>query len=136
MSAFTDRKPCPFCGELIQPDALKCRFCRNFIVPEVEPVNPEDFRRQPAPDQGLYWLVPINRSGWAIAAGYCGLLALFPFIGLPFALFAFFAGIMAREQMKKNPNLGGMGRVVVGWVLGTIGLLENGLLFLMWANIK
>ena len=28
-----DRKPCPMCGEMIQQDALKCRFCGEIFDP-------------------------------------------------------------------------------------------------------
>jgi hypothetical protein len=28
-----DRKPCPMCGEMIQKDAVKCRFCGEIFDP-------------------------------------------------------------------------------------------------------
>ena len=32
-----DRKPCPMCGEMIQKDAVKCRFCGEIFDPLLRP---------------------------------------------------------------------------------------------------
>jgi len=33
LPAQNDRKPCPMCGELIQRNAIKCRFCGEVFDP-------------------------------------------------------------------------------------------------------
>ena len=33
-------KKCPFCAEEIQDEALKCRFCNEFLVPMNKPEGP------------------------------------------------------------------------------------------------
>lgn len=70
-------------------------------------------------DHALSMLLPINRSGWAIAAGY---LALFSVLCLP-APFALFCGIMALRDLKRQPHLQGAGRAWFGIVMGAIGTL-------------
>lgn len=83
----------------------------------------------PAPvDYALSMVLPINRSGWAIAAGY---LALFSVLCLP-APFALFCGIMALRDLKRQPHLQGAGRAWFGIVMGAIGTL---LLLLMLASL-
>ena len=83
----------------------------------------------PAPvDHALSMVLPINRSGWAIAAGY---LALFSVLCLP-APFALFCGIMALRDLKRQPHLQGAGRAWFGIVMGAIGTL---LLLLMLASL-
>src|SRR5262249_45481086 len=81
-----------------------------------------------AGDEGLRWLIPIDRSGWAIAAGYLGLLSCFPLIGLLFGILAVVTGILALGHINKDPELGGRGRAVFGLVAGRIAGLGNAVL--------
>ncbi|MFM9001176.1 MAG: DUF4190 domain-containing protein [Opitutia bacterium] len=77
----------------------------------------------------LSLILPINRSGWAVAAGYLALLSV---LCLP-APFALFCGIMALRDLKRRPHLQGAGRAWFGILLGgliTLMMLAFGLLFL------
>ncbi|MBC7783273.1 MAG: DUF4339 domain-containing protein [Burkholderiales bacterium] len=65
---------------------------------------------------GMRMLIPVGRSGWAIAAGYAGLLSVL----IIFAPFALIFGILAIREMRRDPNKHGMGRAVFGIVMGTI----------------
>jgi hypothetical protein len=86
-----------------------------------------DIRRR-APDigddAGVRMLLPVGRSGWAIAAGYLGLIAI---CGVP-APFALLCGIMAVREMRRDPSKHGMGRAVFGIIMGGIGTA----LLLLW----
>jgi hypothetical protein len=65
-------------------------------------------------------LIPVGRSGWAIASGYLGLLAVFPFIGALFGIGAVITGIVAINDIKRNPERHGMGRAIFGIIMGTL----------------
>jgi hypothetical protein len=65
----------------------------------------------------LTGIVPVNTSGWAIAAGYLGLFSLLAVPG-PFALAC---GIIALRQLRKEPGRRGHVRAWVGIVLGALG---------------
>jgi hypothetical protein len=86
-------------------------------VPEVRPAR----RRPPPPDigddAGIRLLLPVGRSGWAIAAGYLGLVSVLC-VPAPFALVA---GLLAIAEMRRNPKKHGMGRAVFGIVMGGLG---------------
>jgi hypothetical protein len=68
-------------------------------------------------DPVLSMLIPINRSGWAIAAGY---LALGSVLCVP-APIALFCGIMALRDLKRHPHLQGAGRAWFGIIMGSLG---------------
>ena len=70
-------------------------------------------------DPMLRWLLPVGRSGWAIAAGY---LALFSVLLFP-APFALATGIVAIVVIRRNPSRHGMGRAVFGIVMGALGTI-------------
>ncbi len=74
----------------------------------------------PAPDHSLDWLMPVNRDGFAIAAGYLGLFSLFPqpFTALP----AFICGWFALHRIKKSDQLG-RGRAWFGIIVGGLDLV-------------
>ena len=69
---------------------------------------------------GMRVLLPVGRSGWAIAAGYLGLFAmvLFP------APIALIVSIIAIRDIKKSKAEGkqkfGLGRAIFGLVMGII----------------
>jgi hypothetical protein len=85
--------------------------------------NPQH-RPPPVPgagdDAAMRMLLPVGRSGWAIAAGYCGLLSLMCWILGPAAILC---GVMAIRDMRLHPERHGMGRVITGFVLGGLGTL-------------
>jgi hypothetical protein len=65
--------------------------------------------------------LPIGRSGWAIAAGYLGLLSLLPlvcYLGLAVSIYAAF-------DLKRHPEKLGWGRVITGLVLSSLFAIGN-----------
>jgi hypothetical protein len=62
-------------------------------------------------------LLPVGRSGWAIAAGYLGLFSVL----LVFAPLALLTGFLAIREIRRNPKKHGMGRAVFGIVMGVLG---------------
>ena len=95
---------CPNCGSDIDDKAVVCVHCTRSI---------------PANDTGrvLRMLLPVGRSGYAIAAGYLGLFAmlLFP------APLALVFGILGHMDIKRHPLKHGMGRVWFGIIMGGFG---------------
>ena len=71
------------------------------------------------PDAGMRWLLPVGRSGWAIAAGYLGLLSVTGCVG-PVALVV---SLVAVRDLRRHPHLHGMGRAIFGLVMGGLGTL-------------
>jgi hypothetical protein len=118
-------RPCPFCGQPVKEWATRCRHCgESFEEDEDEGPRPvRSVRRVRRNDEGLEWLVPINRSVWAIAAGYLGLVSCIPFIGILFGSGAILTGVLALSSLKKDPELGGRGRAIFGIVMGGLGLV-------------
>jgi hypothetical protein len=68
-------------------------------------------------DAGMRMLLPVGRSGWAIASGYLGLISVL-LVPAPFALLT---GILAIVEMRRNPRVHGMGRAIFGIIMGTLG---------------
>lgn len=61
-------------------------------------------------------LLPVNRSGYSIAAGYLGLISIL-LIPAPFALLFGFLGM---RDIKNNNEKHGMGRAILGIAMGAI----------------
>jgi hypothetical protein len=84
--------------------------------------SPADYPRPPnnsvpANDDPLRFVIPVNPSVWAIAAGYLGLFSVL----CVFAPFSLIAGILALKDLKANPNKTGRGRALFGIIMGVIG---------------
>lgn len=114
---------CPQCGAANAVAAVKCGACGADLRPPVPQSTPL------GEDAGMRMLLPVGRSGWAIAAGYAGLFAFIPF----FAPIALILGVAAIIHLRKHPELHGMGRAVFGLVVGILGTLF--LMFLIVAII-
>jgi hypothetical protein len=80
------------------------------------------------PLKSLEGIVPVNTSGWAIAAGYLGLFSL---LGLP-GPFAIACGIVALVRLRKQPGVRGHVRAWIGILLGGLGTAS--LLLIMIAS--
>jgi hypothetical protein len=68
----------------------------------------------PDVDTSLKYLVPVGRSGYAIAAGYLGIMPFIPFAPFLAVLFA----ILGIRDLRRHPEKLGWGRIITGLVLG------------------
>jgi WXG100 protein secretion system (Wss), protein YukD len=112
LSAPEEMKCCLFCGERILAVARKCRYCQEYLDPEL---------RDAADNNGAIG-PPITLAGRplsAIAAGYLGLLSLVPFCGVP----AMIVSAIALRTLKSNPELRGRGNAWFGLVMGLVTTL-------------
>jgi len=80
----------------------------------------------PPPDGAMRWLLPVGRSGFAIAAGYLALCAFIPFAG---ALALVFAALAIRD-LRRHPEKSGWGRVIFALVVGSVSTFFYALAFL------
>jgi hypothetical protein len=114
---------CPNCGTLCIEPALQCARCGQALgaapptvaPPMVAPPRLED-------DRVMRMLLPVGRSGLAIAAGYAGLFAVL----LPLAPIALLLGILAVRDLRRHPEKHGMGRAVFALIMGGLGTLLLG----------
>ena len=70
----------------------------------------------PISDAAMRMLLPVDRSGYAIAAGYLGLVSIL----LVFAPFALIFGILGMRDIRNNSEKHGMGRAIFGVVMGAL----------------
>lgn len=129
VSEFTEFRPCNHCGiQTTEADSI-CVNCKGQANPYAGPA----MQQQPyvdaqntgneKPDLGMRLLLPVGRSGFAIAAGYLGLFSVL-FLPAPLALLF---GILAVRDIQKNPKKSGLGRAIFGIVMGVIFTLLLGL---------
>jgi hypothetical protein len=92
------------------------------VPPRPAAIPPPAYAPQPkpaTPNGCLALVVPVGRSGWAIAAGYFG---LFSILILPAPLAIWF-GVMAIRDIKKNPEKMGIVRAWFGILAGSFVIL-------------
>jgi hypothetical protein len=83
-------------------------------------------------DAGVRMLIPVGRSGWAIAAGYLGLFSL---VVVP-APVSLVVSLLAIRDIRRSRHTGkvkhGMGRAIFGLVMGILGTLILLAVFVAW----
>lgn len=103
-------KVCPLCGQQIQDAAIRCRYCKNWLVPS----GAADGASSPA--------APVSystTSGLAIASMVLGILWIY-WIG---SIVALVLGYLALREIRWNPErIEGKGMAIAGVVLGWIGV--------------
>ena len=99
---------CKECGKEINDMAVVCVHCGVSTVAPQKGTNQSD--------AAMRMLLPVGRSGYAIAACYLGLFSVL-FIFAPFALLF---GILGVKDIKKNKDKHGMGRAIFGIIMGAI----------------
>jgi hypothetical protein len=83
------------------------------------------------PHPVLALVVPIGRSGWAIAAGYFGLLSVIFFM----APLAILFGVLAVRDIRKNPEKLGLGRAWFGIIAGSLSIIGYAIFFICLSHI-
>ena len=70
---------------------------------------------------GMRMILPVGRSGWAIAAGYLGLFGLI-ILPAPLALIVSLIAIADIRKHRNDPNpKHGLGRAIFGLIVGILG---------------
>jgi predicted acyltransferase len=115
---------CPHCGEKNDDNNFHCTKCGKVIQRMAPAVATTDIGDNAA----MRMLLPVGRSGLAIAAGYA---ALFAFLVVPAPL-ALILGILAVRDLRKHPKKHGMGRAVFGIVVGALGTALLAWMMLNW----
>lgn len=113
-------------GDLVWTDGM-AQWQAAATIPGLVPQQPVamppakfPYAAPPRPSQSddpvMRMLLPVGRSGWAIAAGYLGLLSL---LGI-FAPFALITGILAVRDIRQHPEKHGLGRAWFGIIMGAL----------------
>ena len=103
-------KTCPICGQEIQDAAIRCRHCKNWLVP---PGTGEGSPSTAAP------IVYSTTSGLAIASMVLGILWIY-WIG---SIVALVLGYLALREIRRDPvRIEGKGMAIAGIILGWIGV--------------
>lgn len=93
-----------------------------YATPSPPPSLPPSLPAKPTmgDDAGMRLLLPVGRSGWAIAAGYLGLFCLV-LIPAPLAIIISLVAIRDIRKSKRSTHpKHGMGRAIFGLVMGII----------------
>jgi hypothetical protein len=89
------------------------------MPPGYAPARPPVRSPSMGDDPTMRMLLPVGRSGWAIAAGYLGLFSLLGIFGPP----ALICGLLAIRDIRQHPEKHGLGRAWFGIVMGGLGTI-------------
>ena len=120
-------------SDFVWTEGMKVWQLLNTFLPAINPPpfpGPAPYAPQAAPSAPngcLAMVIPIGRSGWAILAGYLGLVSV---LLLP-APFAIWCGILAIRDIKQNPTKLGLVRAWFGIIAGSFMMLCTIILILV-----
>jgi hypothetical protein len=109
---------CPKCGLQNADSANVCLKCGANLNNPIQMLEENE-------TNNLVSIVPVGRTGLSIVAGYLGLCAMVP----PLAPIALIVSIIAWLQFQKSPGKLGKGRIIFGFIAGTLGTIA--LLYLL-----
>ena len=102
-------------SELSDLTAMNPPPVSEFSVPPQEQAYPRPMGGPvDANNDPLRFVVPLNPSAWAVAAGYVGLISVL-MIPAPLAIIL---GIVAMRDLKNHPEKTGQGRAIFALIMG------------------
>jgi hypothetical protein len=112
-------KYCPICGQQIQEAAVRCRYCKNWLVPSGAASEA---------NSGVPPYPSTTTSGLAIASMILGILWVY-WIG---SIVALVLGYLALREIRQEPHrVQGKGMATAGIILGWVGVATLFLAILM-----
>ena len=109
---------CKRCGSVdifLFKGVHRCNSCDSTNIVGVDTSDSSNKQTRQS-DAAMRILLPVNRSGYSIAAGYLGLISIL-LIPAPFALLF---GLLGVRDIKSNSDKHGMGRAIFGIAMGAI----------------
>ena len=109
---------CKRCGSvdiILFKGVHRCNSCDSTNIVGVDTSDSSNKQTRQS-DAAMRILLPVNRSGYSIAAGYLGLISIL-LIPAPFALLF---GLLGVRDIKSNSDKHGMGRAIFGITMGAI----------------
>lgn len=109
---------CKRCGSVdifLFKGVHRCNSCDSTNIVGVDTSDSSNKQTRQS-DAAMRILLPVNRSGYSIAAGYLGLISIL-LIPAPFALLF---GLLGARDIKSNSDKHGMGRAIFGIAMGSI----------------
>jgi hypothetical protein len=132
MSTPIQRRPCPYCQEMIAVTAVRCRFCGEETYEDEEDDEEEEERSRRRDSGGgmeaTDLLIPTNVSGWSMASCYMGLIGFFiPCAGLLFTIPGLIFGFIAIRKRRRGAHSYGAVtsdiRAIVGIIFCSLSIL-------------
>lgn len=108
---------CEKCGVKNLENNYRCTACGHKLHEEPRPIISTGDETA-----AMRLILPVGRSGLAIASGYLGLISI---LALP-APAALITGILALRDIRRHPEKHGMGRAIFGLVMGMFGTVLLG----------
>lgn len=105
-SPVQNEKPCPICSKPVKIDALKCKYCGNFVDAAMR-------REEIAASKGT--------APGAIASLVTGIIGLFLF-GFILGWIAISNGRSAIRKIEADPDYSGRGLATAGIILGVVDI--------------